>query len=463
MQNLRYCILFLCFSLFTIKAWGQNKTDAEMIATFHEKAVVESKAYEWLEFLCKKIGNRLSGTPQLMAATYYSKSLMEQLNFDSVWLQPCQVPVWIRGEKEECRIVSSKLGSFELKVLALGNSTGTGQLGVEGEVIIVNSLQELEKMDDSKVKDKIVFFNRPFQESALYTGKAYGSTVDQRVRGPQLAAKKGAVAALVRSVTANRDDEPHTGATNFEDGARQIPCYALGTQSSNLLADLNFKSPVRVYCKSTSKMMGTTDGYNVIGQLTGSKYPDEVIIIGGHLDSWDIGEGAHDDGTGCVQSIEVLRLLQSSGYKPQRTIRAILYTNEENGLAGGKAYKAYADVAKEKQMMAIESDSGGHSPQGFFYEAEAGISPEFQQSLKEWKVLLEPYGYQFVPGGSGADVGTLRPLKTFLLGLMPDSQRYFDYHHSSNDTFDKVNRRELELGAAAVASIVFLADKYGLK
>ena len=209
--------------------------------------------------------------------------------------------------------------------------------------------------------------------------------------------------------------------------------------------------------------MGTTDGYNVIGQLTGSKYPDEVIIIGGHLDSWDIGEGAHDDGTGCVQSIEVLRLLQSSGYKPQRTIRAILYTNEENGLAGGKAYKAYAGVAKEKQMMAIESDSGGHSPQGFFYEAEAGISPEFQQSLKEWKVLLEPYGYQFVPGGSGADVGTLRPLKTFLLGLMPDSQRYFDYHHSSNDTFDKVNRRELELGAAAVASIVFLADKYGTK
>ncbi len=463
MLNRYICYLaFFCLLINTDLA-AQEESDNTIIRALHENAVTDSKAYEWLEYLCLNIGHRLSGSPQLVAATYYTKTTMEGLGLDRVWLQPCQMPHWVRGEKEECRVLNSTLGSFDLNVLALGNTTGTGPKGVKAEVLVVMGLEELEKLKDKDVKGKIVFFNRPFQESALNTFIAYSNTVDQRSRGPQLAAKKGAVAALVRSVTANPDDEPHTGSTFFEPGASQIPCYALGTKSSDLLAQLAESGKVEVFCRSNSRMLTPVEGFNVIGEITGSKYPDEIIIVGGHLDSWDVGHGAHDDGAGCVQAMEVLRLLKSVNYKPQRTIRAIMYTNEENGFAGGKAYKAYADQVKEKQLMAIESDAGGHSPMGFFYEADAGVSPVYNSTLTFWKKVLEPYGYQFIPGGSGADIGTLKPNKTFLLGLMPDSQRYFDYHHSSNDTFDKVNRRELELGAAAMASIVYLADKYELK
>lgn len=463
MRKRNICYLIFFYLLIHTNLAAQDESDNTLIRSLHENAVTDSKAYGWLEYICLNIGHRLSGSPQLAAATHYTKSTMEGLGLDKVWLQPCMVPHWERGNKEECRVINSHLGNFDLNVLALGNTTGTGPNGVKAEVLVVMGLAELEKLNDKDVKGKIVFFNRPFQESALNTFIAYRNTVDQRGRGPQLAAKKGAVAALVRSVSANPDDAPHTGATNFEQGAQQIPCYALGNQSSDLLTELCAGGKVEVFCRSDSRMLDPVEGFNVIGEIRGSKYPDEIIIVGGHLDSWDVGHGAHDDGAGCVQAIEVLRLLKSVNYKPQRTIRAIMYTNEENGLAGGKAYKAYADQSTEKQLMAIESDAGGHSPKGFFYEADAGISPVYNSTLAFWKKVLEPYGYQFIPGGSGSDIGTLKPNKTFLLGLMPDSQRYFDYHHSSNDTFDKVNRRELELGAAAMASIVYLADKYELK
>lgn len=459
-------IFYALFSIFLINlpcSTAQNLSDQDRIRLLHEAALTRGRSYEWLEFLCKKIGNRLSGSPQLAAATNYTAGVMRSLSFDTVWLQPCKVPHWERGPREICRVTGSAMGSFDLNVLALGNTWGTGPKGLFGEVIAVRSLEELDRMDAEKIKGKVVYFNRPFTETTVSTFEAYGLTVDQRSRGPQLAARKGAIAALVRSVTGADDDQPHTGGSRFDEDGPFIAAYAVGCQSADRLDQALQAGKVTVYCQSESRMLPDADGWNVIGEIRGSESPEEVIIVSGHLDSWDTGEGAHDDGAGCVQSIEALHLLQLTGYKPRRTIRAILYTNEENGVAGGNAYRKYADAASEKHIMAIESDAGGHSPQGFFYESTEVYGKQYASTISKWEASLREYGYRFVAGGSGVDITPLKPLNTFLLGLMPDSQRYFDYHHSANDTFDKVNRRELALGSAAMASILYLADKYGVK
>jgi len=455
--------VFMLLTFFSSFIHGQPSEDKAMIGRLHELSVTQGKAYDWLRFLCKDIGHRLSGSPQLAGATNYTYHLMKDLGFDSVWLQPCKVPHWERGPKEIVRVTGSVEGQFELSSLALGNTWGTGPNGVSGEVIAVSGLEQLSKMPDAQVKGKIVFFNRPFAEAPLNTFEAYGLTVDQRGGGPALAAKKGAIAAFVRSVTGANDDVPHTGGSWFDEKGPFIASYAIGCQSADRLDHALKLGKVVAFCQSDSKMLPDADGWNVIGEIRGSKYPEEVIVVGGHLDSWDVGEGAHDDGAGTVQSIEVLQLLRLADYKPQRTIRAILFTNEENGARGGKAYKAYSDKANEKLILAIESDAGGHSPQGFTWESTEKFEGKYRDLLNQWKDIFDEYGYRFIFGYSGVDVEPLKPHHGLLMGLMPDSQRYFDYHHSVKDTFEKVNRRELELGAAAMASIVYLADRYGLK
>lgn len=456
-----FILILLTFSFLNVYGQSDATEDSLLINSLHQQVLTDGKAYEWLEYLSTKIGHRLSGSPQLMAATTYARNLMDGLHLDNIWLQPCQVPYWIRGTKEVCRVVSSPRGNFDLSVLALGNTTGTGHAGVQGQVLKVYSLDELSKLPDSEVKDKIVFFNRAWDETLVNTFQGYGRTVDQRSRGPRLAASKGAAAVLVRSVSTGHDDEPHTGGTFFRKGDRQIPAFALGHKSSELLTQLVSKGKTEIFLQSTSEMRGTADGYNIIGEIKGREFPEEIIIVAAHIDTWDVGDGSHDDGAGCVQSLEVARLFKAINYKPKRTIRIILYTNEENGIAGALAYRDYADKSDEKHIMAIESDAGGHSPHGFFYEAESSVEPSYTQLLNSWQYLMDTYGYVYAKGGSGVDIGPLKPHKLLLMGLMPDSQRYFDYHHSHNDTFDKVNRRELHLGAAAMASIVYLVDKYG--
>lgn len=458
------------FLLFVISFLGlnaqapkANNEDAFFIRKMYDEALTSNVSYEWLTFLCKKIGARISGSPQAAAAVNYTRQILDTLSLDSVWLQPVMVPHWDRGEKEVVRIVGSKSqGDITLRALSLGNSIGTGPAGLTAEVLEVKSLDELDQLGSSQVANKIVFFNRPMDPRPLNTFNAYGSAADQRGSGAARAAKYGAAAVLVRSLTNQLDAHPHTGGMSYQPGIPQIPALGISTLDADILSDLLKKESVNVYIRNTSRMLSEKLSYNVIGEIKGTEYPDQVIVVSGHLDSWDVGEGAHDDGTGCVQSMEVLHLFKKLGYKPKRTIRCVLFMNEENGLRGGREYAAQALLAKEKHFAAIESDRGGFTPRGFTCESS---NPDFEKQLKrlnESFFLLESYGLFLKPGGSGADIGPLKPQGVFLVGFEPDSQRYFDYHHTATDVLEAVNPRELKLGSASMASLIFLMDKFGL-
>ncbi|MEL7122589.1 MAG: M28 family peptidase [Bacteroidota bacterium] len=458
-------VILLCIPAFSVaQEEDQDNADAFFIRKIYDHSLTKGKSYDWLMYLSNRIGGRLSGSPQAAAAVEYTRQEMIQMGMDNVYLQECMVPHWIRGEKEIVRIVNSpSIGSMDLRALALGNSDGTGPKGLTAEVIEVQSLDEVDSLGEA-VAGKIVFYNRPMDPTQLNTFYAYGGAVDQRGVGPARAAKYGAAAAVVRSMTMNLDDVPHTGATNFRPGDTRIPALAISTNDAELLSELLEKETVRLYLRNTSKMMDElTLSYNVIGEIKGSTYPDEIIVIGGHLDSWDIGKGTHDDGAGCVQAMDVINILKSVGYTPQRTIRSVMFMNEENGLKGALAYRDSSNAHKEYHMAAIESDRGGFTPRGFTFDAdEAVFNTKFEQVLK-WLPLLESYGLNFKKGGSGADVNPLKSQKGLLIGFEPDSQRYFDYHHAPTDRDDVVNKRELELGVAAITSLVYLLDKYGLK
>lgn len=439
-----------------------QSTDETTIRQIFNKALSEGKSYQMLDYLSNKIGARLSGSPGAAAAVEWSRHTMEDLGFDSVWLQPVMVPHWVRGQKEVGRILNSKkMGTIEVNVCALGGSIGTGPEGISAGIIEVKSFQELAQLGTKNVQGKIVFFNRPMDPNQINTFAAYGGAVEQRGGGASEAAKYGAVGALVRSMGSNVDDVPHTGGMRYAPNVAKIPALAISTRHAELLSKLlKEDKSLQFYMESHCEILEDAPSYNVVGELRGGEYKDEIIVVGGHLDSWDLAQGAHDDGTGCVQSIEVLRVLSTMGYKPKRTIRAVMFMNEENGLRGGLKYAEEAQKKKEKHMAAIESDRGGFTPRGFTISAEEAA----RRKIQAWKPLLEPYGLSdFSQEGGGADIGPLANQGTTLIGFLPDSQRYFDYHHTAIDTFDKVNKRELELGAASMASMVYLLDKYGLK
>lgn len=460
-------VLLLLLGMFASNLCFSQKTsdeDAFFIRKIHDTALTEGKGYAWLEFLCTRIGARLSGSPQAAAAVEYTRQMLDTLHLDSVWLQPCMVPHWVRGEKEQVRIVSSrKLGDVDLKALALGNSVGTGKAGITAEVVEVKSLDEVEKLGPAALTGKIVFYNRAFDQTQLSAFAAYGGAVDQRGLGASRASKQGAIGVIVRSMSSRQDDIPHTGSTNYEEGVTPIPAVAISTNDAEVLSNLLKEEPVRVYIRTTCERYPNKLSYNVIGEIRGSEKPEEIIVIGGHLDSWDVGQGAHDDGAGCVQSMDVLQTLKRMNYKPKRTIRCVLFMNEENGLAGGRAYAAAALKNKEKHLAALESDSGGFTPRGFRCEGDVSIFEKSFKKVAQWADLIEPYGLNLKTGGSGADIGPLKSQKAMLFGYEPDSQRYFDYHHTAIDTFDAVNKRELNLGTAAMTTLVYLLDKYGLE
>jgi hypothetical protein len=296
----------------------------------------------------------------------------------------------------------------------------------------------------------------------ISTFEAYSGCVDQRYSGAAAAGKYGAVGVIVRSMNLRLDDYPHTGTMSYGDipvDAR-IPAAAISTNGAELLSTtLKLQPDIKFYFKQNCKQLEDVQSYKVIGEIKGSTYPGEIIVVGGHLDSWDLGDGAHDDGAGCVQSMDVLRLLKISGYIPKRTIRVVLFMNEENGLRGGTEYANVAKAKRENHVFALESDAGGFTPRGFSFDCS---DENFEKALA-WKSLFEPYLiHSFTKGGSGADIGPLKNDDIVLAGLRPDSQRYFVHHHAENDTFEYVNRRELELGAATMASLVYLFDKYGI-
>ncbi|MEN0003826.1 MAG: M28 family peptidase [Bacteroidota bacterium] len=464
MQLKNFFFIFCFFLAGTLL--GQQETpsnDAFFIRSIYDQALTNGQAYDWLTFLSEEIGGRLSGSPEAAAAVEYTRQVMDTLGMDSIWLQPCQVPHWSRGEREQVRIVnSSKMGTVALRALALGNSIGTGPAGLAAEVVEVKSLEEVDSLGRSEVEGRIVFYNGPMDPTQINTFNAYGGAAGQRVYGASKAAKYGAVAVLVRSLTNRIDTVPHTGVMIYRDEAPQIPAIAISTMDAELLSRLLQEEPVRVFMRNTSKMLAEKTSYNVIGEIRGSTHPEEIILVGGHLDSWDVGGGAHDDGAGCVHSLDVIHILKRLGYQPNRTIRCVMFMNEENGQYGAQVYQKISDENGEYHLAAIESDRGGFTPRGFSCDADERVFNQKFKKLTEWLPLLEPYGLTFKKGGSGADISRLKPQKGMLIGFMPDSQRYFDYHHTPIDHIQAVNKRELHMGVAAMTSLVYLLDKYGL-
>lgn len=456
-------IVFFLFCVST-NALGQS-SDELTIRKIYDKALAEGKSYAMLDYLCNKVGSRLSGSPGAAAAVEYTRHIMEEYGFDSVWLQPVMVPHWVRGQKEIGRILNSKkMGTVELSVCALGGSVGTGLEGITASVVEVKSFEELATLGTKNVQGRIVFFNRAMDPTQLQTFSAYGGAVNQRGSGAAQAAKYGAAGVIVRSMGINPESYPHTGGMGYGTGVPMIPAMAVSTIHADLLSRLlKDDKGLTFYMEMHCQTLEDAPSFNVIGEIKGSEFKNEIIAIGGHLDSWDLGQGAHDDGAGCVQSIEVLRIFKVMGYKPKRTIRAVMFMNEENGLRGGQKYADLAKLNKEVHLAAIESDRGGFTPRGFTISAPEG-EPEKRSKILTWKPLLEPYGLSdFSSPGGGADIGPLAPQGVTLIGFLPDSQRYFNYHHTSEDTFDKVDKRELELGSASMAALVYLIDQHGLK
>ena len=441
------------------------QTDSITIRKIFDEELVNGQCYENLHYLCKNIGQRLSGSSNAQKAVEWSKKLMEGYGFDKVYLQEIMVPHWERGAKEQGKIIVGKT-ELSVSLVALGMSVATPESGVTAEVIELHSLKELETLGEAGIKGKIVFFNRPFDERFIEAGSAYGTAGDQRNAGPGAASKYGALAVIVRSLTSALNDYPHTGATRYGDN-KPIPAAAISTIAANKLSDLIKHAngtPVKFYIKDNCRTLPDAVSYNVVGEITGSENSNQFITVGGHLDSWDLAEGAHDDGTGVMQSAEVLRIFKAMGYKPKHTLRAVFFMNEENGGRGGAKYAELAAANKEDHIAAIESDEGGFTPRGFSFDR---VSPTFIKQINaNWKQLLEPYeAERLTPGGSGSDIGPLRGTMPgiTLIGFRPDSQRYFDIHHTPNDVFENVNKRELELGAASIAALVYLIDTHGLK
>jgi carboxypeptidase Q len=438
------------------------QTDSATIKKIFNDALTNGKSYSNLEYLCKKIGGRLAGSPQAQQAVEWTFKAMKEAGADTVYLQECMVPHWVRGEKEQAKVFTSNAKSFKaLPICALGGSIATPVEGLTANVVEAKGIDDLKRLGKENIQGKIVFFNEPMEPTFIATFHAYGKAVMQRWAGAKEAAKYGAVGVVVRSMTLAHDDNPHTGVMSYNDSITKIPACAISTNGADWLSNyIKTDKDAKFFFKMNCQTLPDEKSYNVIGEIYGSSKKEEIITVGGHLDAWDNGEGAHDDGAGIVQSIEIIRIYKALGLKPKCTIRAVAFMNEENGGRGGKKYAELAKLKNEKHIAAIESDAGGFTPRGF----TSTMSPKQKAKLKSWKTLLEPYGlHDFERDGGGADIEPLNEeLGTPILELMPDSQRYFDYHHTAIDTFEAVNRRELELGGASMAALIWLISENGL-
>jgi hypothetical protein len=459
MKKFLYTLALSGGSLMAFGQQPQAMNDSAMIASIYAEVMTHAECYENLRYLCKNIGHRLAGSESAQRAIDWGKNVLEKSTPGHVSLMPVEVPHWTRGAYEFGGYSTEGLAK-EVALTALGGSVGTEGKKITAEVIEVKNFDELKALGEDKVKGKIVFFNKPLDATLINTGAAYGGGYPIRGQGPSEAAKLGAVACLIRSLTTAEDNYPHTGATNYEKDVARIPAAALSAVASRQLSQDLKNNPSLQFCLQLScEAFDRTVQANVIAEIPGTEFPQEYITVGGHLDSWDIGEGAHDDGTGIVQSIEMIRTLQAIGYKPKRTIRAVLFINEEFGNDGGETYAKRCKESGLVHVAAIESDGGGFTPLGF----NCDLSDKQFELASSWLPLLEPYNlFRFRRGGSGVDIRPLKDDRIALFGLNVDGQRYFDYHHTNNDRFEYVNKRELELGAAAMTALVFLLDQSGI-
>ncbi|MEI7726124.1 MAG: M20/M25/M40 family metallo-hydrolase [Bacteroidota bacterium] len=449
----------LFFQLLFSSVSAQNN-DSLMIRKIYTEALSNPVAYHQLDYLCNKIGGRLCGSPQAEKAVQWAKHLLDGMGLDTVYLQPVMVTHWERGEKEVAKVISAKAGNHGLHVCAIGGSVATPQGGITANVVEVKNFDQLKNLGREKIEGRIVFFNRAADPAPIYTFEAYGGAVDQRARGAMQAARFGALAVIVRSSTLAHDNDPHTGIQHYADSVKAIPAISVSTNDADSLSKWLKSDPgLKLYVKESCILHPEVKSANMIGEIRGSEFPGEIIAFGGHIDSWDTGQGAHDDGAGVVQTIEVLRLFKALNIRPRHTLRVVVFMDEEYDQRGAKVYAAEAirksASGREKHLAAIEADRGGFTPQGFSIEATG----EQLTKIVAWKPMLQPYGlWSIEKGGSGVDIRDLKPLDIPLIALVTDSQRYFDYQHASGDTFDKVNVRELQLGAAAMAALVWLID-----
>ncbi|MEM8507708.1 MAG: M28 family peptidase [Bacteroidota bacterium] len=453
-------LLFLLLAITVLGVRSQTE-DEKQLKAIYDKALTDGKAYDWLNHLSNQIGGRLSGSVQAQQAVEYTKKQLDSIGLDRVWLQPVMVPKWVRGTPEFAYIETKPGVTTNVPICALGGSVATPDGGLKANVVEVKGMDELAALGEENLKGKIVFYNRPMDPTLIDTFQAYSGGVDQRYSGAVEAGKYGAAGVIVRSLNLRQDDYPHAGAMSYGDTPleERIPAASISTKAAELLSTtLKLNPEIKFYFRQNCKQLPDVESYNVIGEIRGSEFPNEIMVVGGHLDSWDLGDGSHDDGAGVVQSMDVLRLITVNGYRPKRTLRVVLFMNEENGLSGGNKYAEVARSKGENHVFALESDAGGFTPRGFSFDCS---DANYNQVLG-WEKLFAPYlVHLFVRGDSGADIRPLKDENQVLAGLRPDSQRYFDYHHAENDTFEHVNKRELELGAATMASLVYLVDKYG--
>jgi carboxypeptidase Q len=456
----KYCC-FLVSMYAALVSFAQHPNyvaDSTTIKKMADEVMINSGAYENLRYLCKKVGPRLSGSAGAEKAVYATKKMLMDAGADTVYLQPCMVPHWVRGAKEEGYfIVDGK--KYPLQLTSLGNSEGSKNKFIGADIVEVKTMNELHTLGNA-VKGKMVFFNIAMNPTYIGTFNAYGAAGVGRRAGAAQAAKYGAIGVLVRSLASNADDYPHTGMTRYNDSFPKIPAVAISTNNANAISKIIQQGKkVQGFFKNNCTMLAPVQSYNVVGEIRGSEAAKEIITVGGHLDSWDLAEGAQDDGAGIVQSIEIIRALKKAGIQPKRTIRAVMYMNEENGSGGADAYLENAKQKKELHIFALESDAGGFTPRGFTLE----MKEEARNKVKAWAPLFRNYGvYDFREGGSGSDIDNLKELGTALAGLSPDSQRYFDLHHASTDVFEAVSKRELDLGAVNMAALLWLVSEYGL-
>lgn len=452
---MKYYWLAILFILGLNTAHAQQNADSTFIKKIYNHTLTESPAYENLRVLCKDIGARITGSAEAEMAIYWGKHLLKSYGFDTVYLQEITVPHWERGTKEAAWLLNDFGELKKVEVIALGGSIGTKGV-LEAEIIGVESVEQLQKMDKKQIAGKVVFVNKPFNQQEIYTFKAYGACSNQRWSGAKIASELGAKAVVIRSLAQSDDDHPHTGSMDYKMD-NPIPAAALSTNSANLLFDWLKKGKVTLKLEMDCRFYEDMTSYNVIAETYGKD--DKVITFGGHLDSWDVGEGAHDDGAGIIHSIEALRILKQLNYQPNHKLRCVLFMNEENGNFGGKGYAKWCSGNNEEHICAIESDRGGFQPLGF----DVVGSDEQLKFVQTFKPTLSSFRlYNFEKGYGGVDIGPLRKYypNMLQLGMNPTSQRYFDFHHAETDVFENVNKRELELGCAAMAAMIYLMDKH---
>jgi hypothetical protein len=453
-------LLLLLLLVNSVNLFAQSK-DEQFFKDIYHSALTNSQCYSWLDHLSNDIGSRLSGSDGAAKAVEYTKKQMETLGFDKVYLQEVMVPHWVRGEKETAYIQDKK-NKIIVPICALGGSIATPKNGLSAEVIEIHSFDEMKSLGVDKIKGKIVFYNRSMDNGAIEAFDAYSGAVDQRYAGAKEASKMGAVATIVRSMNLRLDDFPHTGAQSYGDIPKEnyIPTAAISTNGAELLSKSLKNNPsLKFYFKQSCQQLEDVLSYNVVGEMKGTEHPENIMVVGGHLDSWDLADGSHDDGAGIVQSMEVMNILRNLKYKPKNTLRVVLFMNEENGRRGGNKYEELSLLNKENHIFALESDEGGFTPRGFSLECDAA---NFNK-ISEWKSIFEPYLISsFVIGHSGSDIEPLTSKVIVKAGLKPDSQRYFDYHHAANDKFDAINKRELELGAGTMAALIYMIDQNGI-